>query len=308
LVLTLLSDSFTSCIGSDIECQYALLSFGIPAKEIMSVNANGVLQRKVHWNFLKARKTQEGLIRRGIMNHQTVIVVPARMDVQFGRGQMIQHHVGNMRLAHLIEENGEIYKATINRIRKRAIANSILDMIKLEGGRFLRQDKDGLWEVVHGKEASDKVTHGFRNRNRKPARKIKSAIGKVVNKRLADNSSTMSEVVPASSASTRIGSKDLIVSKRSKFGDDEKRGADESPSVVSLVQSSLTSQEHSATQYFWKTEETPLLGIAAEAALEDMPFNFEDLPNTLDELMMEDLREVDDHNMLATPDVFDVPA
>jgi hypothetical protein len=274
----------------------------------MSVNANGVLQRKAHWNFLKARKTQEGLIRRGIMNQHTVIVVPARMDVQFGRGQMIQHHVGNMRLTHLIEENVEIYKATINRIRKRAIANSILDMIKLEGGRFLRQDKDGLWEVVHDKEASDKVTHGFRNRNRKPARKMKATIGKAVDKRLANNSSTMNEVVPASSTSTRIGSKDLIVSKRSKFDDDEKRGADESPSVLSFVQCSLTSQEHSATTHFWKTEETPLLAKSAEAAFEDMPFNFDNLPNTLDEIMMEDLREVDDHNMVATPDGFDVPA
>jgi hypothetical protein len=172
-------------IGSHVEVQYALSSFGIPSNAL-PINSDGVLQKKGHLKWLKLRKAQEEVVRGYCSNDSSggrmvdQIVVPARKDVLFGRGSVLQSHVGNFRLSHLIEENLERYFSS-QRNGKIPLVNSIMGTIRMEGGRFLRQTKAGWWEEVSDDVACDKIGHGFRNRKQiKPVlqSQVKAPAGK----------------------------------------------------------------------------------------------------------------------------------
>ena len=155
-----------------MESQYALMSFGIPVKSLQ-VNSDGDLKRAPHLKWLTLRKRTEQMVRdsNGTMKQ---IVVPSRMDVLFGRGTPLQSHVGNMRLIDLIEEDLEKYFSSSKKAGKAAVVNSLIKTINNEGGRFLKQSRDGVWEEVDDSSAFDKVGHGFRN-HKPPTRPLEKA-------------------------------------------------------------------------------------------------------------------------------------
>lgn len=149
--------------GTDLEVQYELQSFGIPLKQL-PVNSEGKFRTKEHLAWLRARIIQE---QCGRFNRSNTVIVPGHSDILFGRGKALQSHFGNLRFANLLEDEMERYMQAKRNV-KLAIANELVARIKQSGGRFLRQDRDGIWEEVDDKVAADKVGHGFRNRKVTP--------------------------------------------------------------------------------------------------------------------------------------------
>ena len=88
-------------------------------------------------------------------------------DVLFGRGKPFQIHPGNVRLHQLVDERKHVYTMS-RRDDKTLIATSIVDLIKREGGRFLRQYKNDKkkWMEVDDIVARNKVSHALRGTGR----------------------------------------------------------------------------------------------------------------------------------------------
>ena len=88
-----------------------------------------------------------------------------------------------MRYSNLLEENVEAYTFTSKNKDKAKIVQQIIDSVHQDGGRFLRQARDGMWEEAPLTVAADKIGHGFRNRKptkpkttRPTAQKVKKPI------------------------------------------------------------------------------------------------------------------------------------
>jgi hypothetical protein len=159
--------------GSHQECMYALLTFGLPRRGFPILVANGELSTDKHREFLKMRLRHEDSMRsratrisgnngrseRG-ENVPLVIVVPTNGDVLFGRGRPQQQNPGNVRCNYFVVANLEEYE-NASRNGKTIIARKVMEMIKSNGGRFLKQN-DGVWECVDDTEALRKISHSFR--------------------------------------------------------------------------------------------------------------------------------------------------
>ena len=89
-----------------MEIQYELMSYGVPVKA-MPINSEGVMSRKDHLKWVRARQNierqQEQLQRQrnnGMYNNMTTplqdIIIPGRFDVILGRGKPLQNHIGNL--------------------------------------------------------------------------------------------------------------------------------------------------------------------------------------------------------------------
>jgi hypothetical protein len=68
-----------------------------------------------------------------------VITIVRKFDVLFGKGKT-RKHVGNLRCAYLVEQH-EIEYENANKIDKTLIANKIVNIVKENNGRFLKNDK-----------------------------------------------------------------------------------------------------------------------------------------------------------------------
>ena len=141
--------------GSDLECVYALMTFGIPA-DILPINAAGDRRPEAHRDFCKKLKifpTMKDNIER--------IVIPSTYDVLFGRGKPLQKHPGNLRYHHIVDSHQAEYEA-MQKLAKTNLSKQIVEMFKQGGDRFLKQDEGG-WLEVDDESARYKVSHSFRN-------------------------------------------------------------------------------------------------------------------------------------------------
>ena len=175
------------------------MSYGLGS--ILPVSSDGTMRRKDHLKFMKSRQAHEMImLRNSHFNHHqqpqstsSGILLPSHMDVLFGRGKLLQMHLGNMKLNHILEEEGRTYFAARREDKARMSYVIVLRMKKEYNTRFLRQlsDKEGgLWIEVDDKIAADKVGHGFRNR--KPPTALSSSQAKRnKNDHVASKSTTM---------------------------------------------------------------------------------------------------------------------
>lgn len=139
-----------------MECVYDLMTFGIPA-DVLPVSPSGEMRLEGHHDYCRRlRKVAEG----GFDNLHR-IVVPGTYDVLLGRGRPLQKHSGNLRYHHIIESyQGRYEKAS--KLEKTKLSKLIVQTMKNEGGRFLKQDDMG-WIEIDDEVARYKVSHTFRN-------------------------------------------------------------------------------------------------------------------------------------------------
>jgi hypothetical protein len=87
---------------------------------------------------------------------------PGKFDVLMGRGRPFLGWEGNVRLSKLIHKNADQYmEDKINRVEKTMLAMKIVQIIQLNGGRFIHRTEKG-WMVVDDKMAKEKVSQGLR--------------------------------------------------------------------------------------------------------------------------------------------------
>ena len=152
--------------GSYMECQYDLLTFGIPML-VLPLTIDGELKREEFSDWLKARESLEKSLLSTPENVESSFarsqhVNPTPNDVLFGRGRTIKDHPGNSKLHYLIEANRSRYEVA-HKWEKTVIASEIVAIIKDSSGRFLRVDGNA-WVEVDSEIAREKVSHTFRSR------------------------------------------------------------------------------------------------------------------------------------------------
>lgn len=83
-------------------------------------------------------------------------------DILFGR---MYDHLGNQKLRKLVKAMAGEYDIS-NRGRKKQLAESLIEEIQNEGGRFLKPTDDGQWVEISDTVAEKKVSSHFRNNRR----------------------------------------------------------------------------------------------------------------------------------------------
>ena len=151
----------------------ALNSFGIPAELIPVDEITGceLETRRFHDEYLSSRRQFEDQLKEIQTQREEIRIVPTSKDVLLGRGRPFQFHVGNLRLAALIDQHRSRYtEAGSTYGKKNIICDEIVDLIHESGGRFLKQKDSNNppegWEVVRMDVARDKVSHSFRTTKR----------------------------------------------------------------------------------------------------------------------------------------------
>lgn len=147
------------CEGTDMECQYQLMTFGISSR-LLPVNQEGEINLTYHQEWLSNRRRLEASQSKD-GNKLRRIHIPGPDDVLLGRGRLIQEHPGNVRFRFIVEEYRADYEA-VPKLEKTYIAGRIVERIINSGGRFLKEDGIGWVEVEHA-TARAKVSHLFRN-------------------------------------------------------------------------------------------------------------------------------------------------
>mmetsp|Transcript_18139 Transcript_18139/g.51645 ORF Transcript_18139/g.51645 Transcript_18139/m.51645 type:complete len:556 (+) Transcript_18139:249-1916(+) len=152
-------------MGSHLECQYAMNSFGIPIS-VLPFDASGNvyydrLYQQIQW--MQAMEQQE------MQQQGQRIMQPLEQDCLFGRGAPSQHFVGNIRLIELVDSFKAEHDNATSRKEKTVISMKVVQQVKeRHKGRFLKRCEDGVgWYEVTDTTARDKVSMAFRNLKRK---------------------------------------------------------------------------------------------------------------------------------------------
>jgi hypothetical protein len=158
-------------LGSHLECQYLVSSYGISREVLISSSMDDEARLDNNFRWYKERYIRE----IGVDLPQNLMNMPnlprPQFDVLFGRKK--NHHSGNKSLYLLVKRHSEAYD-TASRSRKRELTGELVREIQATGGRFLKQVGDSeCWEEVSTEEAQEKVAQGFRNIRRPRAEKTK---------------------------------------------------------------------------------------------------------------------------------------
>jgi hypothetical protein len=95
-----------------------------------------------------------------------MIYDPLPNDILLGRGKPIHQRPGNVRFRDMIDAHKDKYEKDEKGAKVVATA-SIVDLVKEEGGRFLKESEDGRWWVeVDEATARAKVNNAFRTQRR----------------------------------------------------------------------------------------------------------------------------------------------
>ena len=130
-------------LGSHLEVQYALMTFGIPM-QCSPIMADGTLKPNIYEEYLKERKEKEEKYKieqeeqEKKMGH---VLYPLSNDVLLGRGRPYQEYVGNLRLAKLVEQHRPTYQRAADRFEKTCISMDVVKLVYESGGRFLQKKK-----------------------------------------------------------------------------------------------------------------------------------------------------------------------
>mmetsp|Transcript_12834 Transcript_12834/g.31134 ORF Transcript_12834/g.31134 Transcript_12834/m.31134 type:complete len:302 (-) Transcript_12834:829-1734(-) len=146
-------------VGSNTECEYALLSFGIPVSTL-PLSYDCKVKATAHNKWIARQSVREQHIRLSNVIFAG-IDLPTNNDCLLGRGRDRYRHRGNHLLRYHVESFLSKYESAAYG-DKLSITSVIVRIVKENGGRFLQAEKDGWWVEVDDSAAQDKVSHAFR--------------------------------------------------------------------------------------------------------------------------------------------------
>ena len=209
LICALFLCPFSLSQGGHVECQYALMSYGLPSS-LFPYDHEGNMKNDFIDRCIKSSKAaypeselvvtdtvkscsdagEDTDINMTGHNIGDYVEVATDRDVLLGRGVPYQSHPGNIHLAKLIEEKDESFSKA-SKFDKTVITWELVKVIQDEySGRFLERDCDGdnagasdaanatsaaggggAWRVCTNEAARAKVAVGFRSRLKMQRRK-----------------------------------------------------------------------------------------------------------------------------------------
>lgn len=175
LVLGLMCDTmekrflcrFQTHFGTEIECQYSLMSFGIPLG-VLPLKADGTVDFRHHreWINRVERGANDEILGNSAkeLEEKAHGCLPKHEDVLLGRGRRGLNWPGNIELRRMVKEAQPRYES-VDRYNKQLIAHTIYHRMKKTGAQFLKPldgDKN-LFVAVEQNKACDRIAHLFRN-------------------------------------------------------------------------------------------------------------------------------------------------
>ena len=145
--------------GSHTECQYKLMTFGVPVSHFPVGYEKGELKTAAHLRWLARRVVIETALQS--TGRFEGIDLPCSRDVLLGRGKTIQDHSGNVMLRDLIAEYMPEYRSTAKK-EKGNVAWKVVRATKMQGGRFLKREPNGWWVEVPDEIARNKIAMTYR--------------------------------------------------------------------------------------------------------------------------------------------------
>mmetsp|Transcript_5846 Transcript_5846/g.12036 ORF Transcript_5846/g.12036 Transcript_5846/m.12036 type:complete len:468 (-) Transcript_5846:199-1602(-) len=164
--------------GSITECQYKIMSYGIPSDQLPIKNS-GTIKLQNHKKWIAFRETKDIDMMEEHDGYAGGTFCPSTKDVLAIGGMHFYKFRGNCRYRELLELNLESYDNAENVQEKIRITNQVLQVIESSGGRFLVRDKKGWWVPANEQTARGKVSNAFRDvrksiRARENRRRLKS--------------------------------------------------------------------------------------------------------------------------------------
>jgi hypothetical protein len=180
------SFAITFASGNHLECLYKLKSYGIP-ENALPVTTSGELLTSYHLFWLETRRSMEQvkrLARRGPLTSKgDAITLPVEVtetaldpmsgsgspfrqnDVLFGRGKTGHDHPGNLRFREFIVRSIKQFEHG-TKSEKMSLTQTVVDLVKASGGRFLiKKEGSKDWEEFgFGASARKRVLAAFKNR------------------------------------------------------------------------------------------------------------------------------------------------
>ena len=101
--------------------------------------------------------------KREKSNSLTLDYKPSCFDICSGRGKSYEKHEGNLWFRSLIRENAVKYENGESKSRKSKVVSSLVQQVRMAGGKFLKQDSSMRWYDMGDKEAREKVGHALRD-------------------------------------------------------------------------------------------------------------------------------------------------
>ena len=189
---TIDQSSFNNCkfyrqfiIGSITECQYKLMSYGIPSDQLPIKNS-GIIKIQNQKKWIAFRKMKDRVIEDEGWYSVSGTFCPSTTDVIAIGGMHFYKFLGNCRYREMLEASLESYDNAASVQEKIRITNQILLNIEASGGRFLVRDKQGCWWAPANEQtARVKVSNAFRDvrksiRARENRKRLKSDTHKFV--------------------------------------------------------------------------------------------------------------------------------
>ncbi|MGK3735664.1 MAG: hypothetical protein ACI90V_002505, partial [Bacillariaceae sp.] len=216
-------------LGTEMEIIYTLMTFGIP-NEALPVSFSGSLRLDNHQDYIRRMRKEDDESKTS-SNGNVVrrIIVPAQYDVLLGRGKPLQKFSGNINYHYVIEGYHDHYEKA-SKQEKTELAMTIVDDIRSQGGRFLKQDEGG-WVEIPDEAARSKVSHTFRNHRIAARTAIKKEAAAMSDSIMNDPTSTFGGVpsppipVQCSSISSSSSSNNSIIHRPDEIlsGDNRSR-------------------------------------------------------------------------------------
>jgi hypothetical protein len=164
---------FQNQSGSQSECRYSLMAFGIPSDQL-PITFSGRIKTVNHHRSIKYQREKEDTIQMGLPPFEGVDC-PLGMDILIGNAghnnsSHLKNSPGNIVYRDLIEAYFSKHENASDTSEKTRITWAVLEELGKAGGRILVRDRRGWWSVASTDKAREKIAHGFRENRKRLAR------------------------------------------------------------------------------------------------------------------------------------------
>ncbi len=158
-----------SLLGSQIECRYALMSYGIPGDQL-PITSSGRIKTLNHQRWIKFQREKEENAQMGLTPFDGVDC-PLGTDVRIGNAGnnafYFKNTPGNLLYRELLNQNYREYEEASDTQEKTRLIWTVLEELRAAGGRMLVRDKRGWWTVANTAKCREKIAHDFRETRKK---------------------------------------------------------------------------------------------------------------------------------------------
>lgn len=159
-------------VGSHVECQYALSTYGIAPGSLPLSPETSALDKEPHMRWMQSCLVADARIHPMLAEPQPQIQCPYSPNDVLYTGGKISNNAGNSRLRALVKKLSPIYDSC-TKDKKRIVVDGMIGEIHSKGGRFLKEAPKGQrhdhsnWIETPLDEVRSKITQMFRNHRRR---------------------------------------------------------------------------------------------------------------------------------------------